>query len=58
MSTPVAEEPKSLESATVSPDSVPLPTPQIATRHQQEEMWTSSSTLSDPSVPTPHFNLN
>ena len=58
MSTPVTEVPKSLENATVPLDSVPLPTPQISTRHQEEETWTSSSTLSDPSVPTPHFNVN
>ena len=58
MSTPVTGVPKSLENATVPPDSVPLPTPRIPTRHQEEEMWTSSSTLSDPLVPTPHFNVN
>ena len=48
MSTPVTEVPKSLENATVPPDSVPLPTPRIPIRHQEEETWTSSSTLSDP----------
>ena len=58
MSTPVTEVPRSLENATVPPDSVPLPTHRMPTRHQEEEMWTSSSTLSDPSVPSPHFNVN
>ena len=58
MSTPVTEVPRSLESATVPPDSVPLPNPRMPTRHQEEETWTSSSTLSDPSVPTPHFNVH
>ena len=47
-----------MENTTVPPDSVPLPTPRIPTRHQEEETWTSSSTLSDPSVPMPHFNVN
>ena len=37
MSTPVTEVPRSLENATVPPDSVPLPTPRIPTRHQEEE---------------------
>ena len=58
MSTSVTEVPRSLENATVPPDSLPLPTPRIPTRHQEEETWTSSSTLSNPSVPTPHFNVN
>ena len=53
MSTPVTEVPRSLENATVPPDSVPLPTPRMPTRHQ-EETWT----LSDPLVPTPHFNVH
>ena len=58
MSTPVTEVPKSLESVTVPPDSIPLPTPRMPTRHQEEETWTSSSTLSDPSVSIPHFNVH
>ena len=58
MSTTVTEVPKSLENATVPSDSVPLPTPRKPTRHQEEETWTSSSTLSDPSVSTPHFNVH
>ena len=58
MSTPVTEVSKSLESAMVPPDSIPLPTPRIPTRHQEEEIWTSSSTLSDPSVSIPHFNVH
>ena len=57
MSTPVTEMPRSLENATIAPDSVPLPTPRMPTR-DQEEMWTSSRILSNPSVPTPHFNVN
>ena len=57
MSTPVTEVPKSLENATVPPDSVSLLTPRIPIRHQ-EETWTSSSTLSDLLVPMPHFNVN
>ena len=58
MSTPVTEVPKSLESVTVPPDSIPLPTPRMLTRHQEKETWTSSSTLSDPSVSMPHFNVH
>ena len=58
MSTPVTEVPKSLESVTVPPDSIPLPTPRMPTRHQGEETWTSCSTLSDPSVSIPHFNVH
>ena len=58
MSTPVTEVPRSLENVTIPPDSVPLPTPRMPTRHQEKEMWTSSSTPSDPSVPTPHFSVN
>ena len=58
MSTPVTEVPKSLESAMVPPDSMPLPTPRMPTRHQEEETWTSSSTLCDPSVSIPHFNVH
>ena len=57
MSTPVTKVPKSLESAMVPPDRIPLPTPRMPTRHQEEETWTSSSTLSDPSVSIPHFNV-
>ena len=37
MSTPVTEVPRSLENATVPPDSVPLPTPRMPTRHQEEK---------------------
>ena len=58
MSTPVTEVPKSLESVTVPPDSIPLPTPRMPIRHQEEETWTSSSTLSDPSMSIPHFNVH
>ena len=59
MSTPVTEVPRSLEDATVPGDSVPLPTPKIPTiTQEEEEAWTSSSTLSDPSMSAPQFNLN
>ena len=58
MSSPVTEVPKSLESATVSPDSIPLPAPRMPTRHQEEETWTSSSTLGDPLVSILHFNVH
>ena len=57
MSTPVTEVPRSLENATVPPDSVLLPTPRMPTT-LQEETWTCSSTLSNPSVLTPHFNVH
>ena len=58
MYTRVTEVPKSLESVTVPPDSIPLPTPRMPTRHQEEETWTSSSTLNDPLVSIPHFNMH
>ena len=59
MSTLVTEVPGSLANATVPQDSVPLPFPRMPTIHQDKgEAWTSSSTLSDPSMPTPQFNVN
>ena len=59
MSTPVIEVPRSMTSVTTPQDSVPLPTPRMSTTHQEEEqMWTTSSTFSDPSMPSPHFNVN
>ena len=58
VSTPVTEVPRSSKNTTVLQDSVPLPTPRIPTIQQEEETWTSSSTLSDPLMPTPLFNVN
>ena len=56
MSTPVTEVPRSSKNTTVPQDSVPLP--RMSTIQQEEETWTSSSTLSDPSMLTPPFNVN
>ena len=53
MSTPVTEVPGSPRTTTGLQDSVPLPTPRMPTIQQEEETWTSSSTLSDPLKPTP-----
>ena len=53
MSTPVTEVPRSSKNTTVLQDSVPLPTPRMPTIQQEEETWTSSSTLSDPLMLTP-----
>ena len=57
MSTPVTEVPGGPKTTGLQ-DSVPLPTPRMPTMQQEEETWTSSSTLSDPSMPTPPFNVN
>ena len=58
MSTPVMEVHRNLANATVPQDSVSLPS-RMPTIHQEEgETWTSSSTLSDPLMPTPHFKVN
>ena len=44
---------------TVIPRSrAPLPTPRMATIHQEVESWTSCSTLSEPLGPAPMFNLH
>ena len=58
MSTPVTEVPGSPKTTTGLQDSVPLPTPRMPTIQQEEETWTSSSTLSDPLMLTPPFNVN
>ena len=58
MSTPVTEVPRSLKNAIVPQDSVPLPTSRMPTIQQEEETGTSPSTLSDPSMLTPPFNVN
>ena len=55
-STPITEAPRSIKE-TINPRSrAPLPTPKMATIHQEEESWTSSSTLSKPSGLAPIFN--
>ena len=58
MSTPVTEVLGSPKLTTGLQDSVPLPAPRMSTIQQKDETWTSSSTLSDPSMPTPPFNVN
>ena len=58
MSTPVTEVPRSSKYTTILQDSVPLPTSRMPTIQQEEETWTSSSTLSDPSMPTSPFNVS
>ena len=57
-STPITEAPRSIEEAIIPRSRAPLPTPRMATINQQEESWTSSSTLSDPSGLAPNFNLH
>ena len=56
-STPITEAPRSVKE-TIIPRSRPLPTPRMATIHQEVESWTSSSTLNEPSGPAPMFNLH
>ena len=58
MSIPVTDMPGGPKTTTGLQDSVPLPTPSMPTIQQEEETWTSSSTLSDPSMLTPPFNVN
>ena len=57
-STPIMEVPQSMEKASMPSSRVPLPTPKMVTINQEVESWTSSSPLSEPSGPTPIFNLN
>ena len=47
-----------MEEVSMPSSKVPLPTLKMATISQKMESWTSSSTHSEPSGPTPIFNLN
>ena len=59
MSMPITEIPKSTLAALVTQDSVSLPTPRISVTHLEDgDVSTSTSTLSEPSVVPPHFNIN
>ena len=57
-STPIIEAPTSVEEAIIPRSRAPLHTPRMATINQEEESWTSSSTLSGPSGLVPIFNLH
>ena len=57
-STPITEAPRGVKETIIPKSRAPLPTPKIAIIHQEEESWTSSSTLSDPSGLAPMFNLH
>ena len=57
-STPITEVPRSVEETVIPRSTAHLPTPRMATIHQEVESWTSSSTLSEPSGPAPVFNLH
>ena len=57
-STPITEAPRSIEEAGIPRSRTPLLTPKMATIKQEEESWTSSSTLSDPSGLAPILNLH
>ena len=57
-STPITEAPRSVKETIIPRSRTPLPTPKMATIHQEEESWTSSSTLSDPPGLAPMFNLH
>ena len=56
-STPIMEAQRSMEEVSMPSSKVPLPNPKMATISQEMESWTSSSTLSEPSGPTPVFYL-
>ena len=58
ISTPITEAPRSIEEAVIPRSRAPLPTPRMATIHQEEESWTSSSTFSELSGSAPMFNLH
>ena len=57
-STPITEASRSVKETVISRSREPLPTPRMATIHQEVESWTSSSTFSEPLGPAPMFNLH
>ena len=57
-SIPITEALRSVKETVIPRSRAPLPTPRMATIHQEVESWTSSSTLSEPSGPVPMFNLH
>ena len=59
MSTSITDVPGSVPPMLMTQDSVPLPTPRIPTTCQEERgTLTSSSTLSNPPITSPFFNIN
>ena len=59
MSTPISDVPRSVLPMLMTQDSVPLPTPRIPMRSQEERgTSTSSSTFSNPPTTSSPFNIN
>ena len=59
MSTPITEIPRSVPTALIMKDSIPLPTPMITTTSQEEKRLMSDTDVTDDvPVTSPIFNLN